>query len=262
MIHKPPALQMMTVGAGEASRAIAFRRREGGVGPTWVWLGGFRSDMASTKASALDAHCAAAERPFLRFDYSGHGESAGEFTDGTISRWLEESLATVREQTAGPVLLIGSSMGGYLALLLARALHATGQSARLAGMVLIAPALDMTESLLWASLPAHAKAAIESDGVWSLPSAYGSNAFPVTRALIEDGRRNLLMGSVVRTHCPAVILQGAMDPDVPLAHTQKAFGDMAMDPVMLTIVKDGDHRLSRPQDLAMLIAAAERLSAP
>jgi pimeloyl-ACP methyl ester carboxylesterase len=249
--------QFLEVGAGPLRRPIAFRRRapvRGGL-PGIVWLAGFKSDMASAKASALDEHCARRGQALLRFDYSGHGASGGRFEDGTVSRWLEESLAAIRGQTSGPQILAGSSMGGYLALLIARAFAAAGEAARLAGMVLIAPAVDFTEALMWARASEADRRAIVEEGVWKRPSAYSDQPYRIARDLIEDGRRHLLLGQTVRSFCPVRILQGMRDEDVPFRHALTLVEHMAGDPVTLTLIKDGDHRLSRPQDLALLLEA-------
>ena len=259
MNHEEP--QFLDVGVGAEKRRIAFRRRAPPQSqkPGIVWMGGFKSDMASTKASALDAFCSQSGRGFLRFDYSGHGISGGAFEDGTISRWLEESLAVFRARTEGPQIVIGSSMGGWLALLLARALEKLGESGRLAGLVLIAPAVDFTEALLWAHASPEARRAIEVDGVWRRPSEYADDPIVFTRGLIEDGRRNLLLGGMIRAHAPVRILQGMKDPDVPYTHALRLVEHMPSDPVTLTLVRDGDHRLSRPEDLVLLCEAVEGL---
>ncbi len=254
--------QFLDVGAGPLRRPIAFRRRapvRDGL-PGIVWLSGFKSDMASTKASALDEHCARRGQALLRFDYSGHGASGGRFEDGTVSRWLEESLAAIRAGTSGRQILVGSSMGGYLALLVARALAAAGETARLAGMVLIAPAVDFTEALMWARATEAERRAIVEKGVWERPSAYSDEPYPITRDLIEDGRRHLLLGQTVRSFCPTRILQGMRDEDVPYRHALTLTEHIAGDPVTLTLIKDGDHRLSRPQDLTLLCEAIDGLA--
>ena len=263
MTNKPGTMQMIDVGVGAARRGISYRLDAGDPArPMIVWLGGLRSDMRSTKASALADHCATLALPYLRFDYSGHGASQGTFATGTISRWLEEALAVVTEIAHGPIVLVGSSLGGYVTLLLARALDALGQAERLKGMVLIAPAVDMTERLMWDAFPEAVKAEILNEGRWDLPSAYGLESTPVTRGLIDDGRRHLLLGAPIRTFCPTVVLQGAADPDVPLAHTLETMKFFACDPVTLTVVADGDHRLSRPQDIALLCDALDRVYPP
>jgi pimeloyl-ACP methyl ester carboxylesterase len=256
--------QFLMTGAPDSieSRAIAYRRRiaTSSTRPGLVWFGGFRSDMLATKASALDSHAAAQGRAALRFDYSGHGESGGRFEDGTISRWLEESLCAVRAQTAGPQILIGSSMGGWLALLAAQALHAAGEGSRVTGLVLIAPAVDFTETLLWAGLDEDKRRRIEDKGVWLRSSAYSPEPVPITRALIHDGRRHLLFGKPLRSYAPVHILQGMADEDVPWHHAMRLTEHLAGDSVVTTLIKDGDHRLSRPQDIERLIAAVDGMS--
>ena len=249
--------QFLEVGAAVDRRRIAYRFRPAvGSGRSGVvWLGGFKSDMESTKALALDGFCAREGRACLRFDYSGHGISGGDFEAGTIGRWLEESLAVVRALTAGPYIFVGSSMGGWIALLAARAL--AGETERLGGFVLIAPAIDFTEALLWPRLPEAARAAILRDGRYEHPSAYSSAPYVYTRALIEDGRKHLLLGGIVRSHAPVRILQGMKDPDVPYEHALTLVEHMPMDPVTLTLIRDGDHRLSREEDIRLLIEAVE-----
>ena len=252
----PQEPQFLSVGKGQISRQIAYRARKGDVAkPGVVWLGGFKSDMESTKALALDAFCAREGRPCLRFDYSGHGRSGGDFEQGTIGRWLEESLAVIRAISTGPQIWVGSSMGGWIALLAARELAAQAESERLAGMVLIAPAIDFTEALLWPRLPEDVRATIMKDGRYEHPSAYSPDPFVYTRALIEDGRKHLLLGGVVRSHAPVRILQGMKDPDVPYQHAMTLVEHMPLDPVTLTLVRDGDHRLSREEDIKLLIEA-------
>lgn len=214
--------------------------------------------MLATKASALDDYASAQGRAMLRFDYSGHGESGGRFEEGTISRWLEESLAVLRATTSGPQILIGSSMGGWLALLVAQALHAAGDD-RAAGLVLVAPAVDFTEELLWNGLDEATKKLIEDQGAWPRPSAYSSEPVPITRALIRDGRRHLMLGAPLRSHAPVHILQGMADDDVPWRHAMRLSDHLVGDSVVMTLIRDGDHRLSRPQDIARLIAAVEEM---
>ena len=245
-------------------RRIAFRRLAPSRGaeprPGIVWLGGFKSDMQSTKAQRLEDFAAAQGRACLRFDYSGHGESDGRFEDGTISRWLEESLAVIRAQTEGPQILVGSSMGGWIALLAARAMGPEEAARRLAGLVLIAPAVDFTEALMWARMTPDIRREIEEKGVWLRESAYSPDPYPVTRALIEDGRRNLLLGSTIDAHAPVHILQGMQDPDVPWSHAMTLVEHLAGDCVTLSLIKDGDHRLSRDDDIASLLAAIDAIA--
>lgn len=224
-------------------------RRIAGVGPTIVWLGGFRSEMAGTKAQALADWAAARGRAFLRFDYFGHGASSGEFRHGTVTRWRADALAVIDELTEGLVILVGSSMGGWLACL-----AALSRPERVKGLVLIAPAADFTERLIWPSLDAHARRAIEADGVWMRPSAYG-DPDPITRELIEDGRRWSILPGPVAITAPVQILHGGADPDVPWRHGLDLALAIGLDNLTFTLVGGGDHRLSRPADLVRLTQA-------
>jgi pimeloyl-ACP methyl ester carboxylesterase len=222
-----------------------------------LWLGGYKSDMKGTKAAAVAGWAAREKRACVRFDYSGHGESEGAFTDGTIGRWLADSLAVFDACCSGPQILIGSSMGGWLALLLTRELkrrQAQG-AASVAGMVLIAPAVDFTEELMWKRFTPEIKRELEQDGVWARPSQYAEEPYLVTRQLIEEGRNHLLLGAMIETGCPVRILQGVEDPDVPWQHAKALVSRLASDDVILTLVKDGDHRLSRPEDIDRMIRA-------
>jgi pimeloyl-ACP methyl ester carboxylesterase len=249
------------VGSGPAGRRIAVRARPGRL-PGLFWLGGFKSDMSGTKAQALDAWAAGQGRACVRFDYSGHGESGGAFEDGTIGRWHEESLAVFDAFCEGPQIVIGSSMGGWMALLLARALakrRGAASRATLAGLVLIAPAPDFTEELMWKNFSPQIRGQIMTTGVWHRPSDYGDD-YPITRALIEEGRNHLLLGGTIDVGCPVRILQGAKDPDVPWQHAFALTHCLPSDDVVLTLVQDGDHRLSRPQDIARMMAAVSELS--
>jgi pimeloyl-ACP methyl ester carboxylesterase len=253
-------LKSLTVESPPPARTIAVRLREGKSPdadgkPGLFWLGGFRSDMKGTKAAALDRWAAEQGRACLRFDYSGHGESGGDFMDGTIGRWLEESLAVYTRFARGPQVVIGSSMGGWLALLLAQRLRARADAAPIAGMVLIAPAVDFTEALMWAQFSDAIKREIEDKGVWLRLSAYGEEPYPITKGLIEDGRRHLILDGLIENRCPVHILQGVQDPDVPWRHAAELVSRFSSDDVVLTLIKDGDHRLSRPEDIERLIAA-------
>jgi pimeloyl-ACP methyl ester carboxylesterase len=243
---------------GDDIRQIAVRARAGAP-PGLLWLSGFKSDMQGTKALALEGWAAEHGRACVRFDYSGHGESGGAFVDGTIGRWLEESVAVFDQFCSGPQIAIGSSMGGWMALLLARALagrRATAPGATLAGLVLIAPAPDFTEELMWKGFSPAIREEIEANGVWLRPSEYGE-PYPITRQLIEEGRNHLLLGSAIEVGCPVRILQGAQDPDVPWKHAFALAHRLPSDDVVLTVIQDGDHRLSRPQDIARIIAAVK-----
>jgi pimeloyl-ACP methyl ester carboxylesterase len=252
------SLNFLQISDGAECRAIAVRRQDG-VSPGLFWLSGYKSDMKGTKAAAL-AHWAELHgRACVRFDYSGHGESEGKFTDGTIGRWLADSLAVFEVCCRGPQILIGSSMGGWLALLMVRALRQRGQNgaASVAGLVPIAPAIDFTEELMWKRFTPAIKRELAEKGVWERPSAYSAEPYLVTRQLIEEGRNHLLLGGMVETGCPVRILQGVQDPDVPWRHAVELTSRLACDDVVLTLVKDGDHRLSRPEDIERLIRAVK-----
>jgi pimeloyl-ACP methyl ester carboxylesterase len=229
-----------------------------GTGPATIWLGGFKSDMQSTKAAVIAEWAARSGRANLRFDYSGHGESDGRFEDGTISAWLEDALAVIRQKGGEAPILVGSSMGGWLSLLAARALQA--EQKKLSGLVLIAPAADFTEELMWNRFSAEIRAAIDRDGVYHHPSEYSEIPTPITRALIEDGRRHQLLGAPLKIGAPVRILQGMQDPDVPWQHVTKLVEHLAEDDVMVTLIRDGDHRLSRPEDLDRLISAVAAMA--
>jgi pimeloyl-ACP methyl ester carboxylesterase len=247
-------LNFLKLGTSSTERQIAVRT-DPGASPGLFWLGGFKSDMQGGKAEALSQWARENGRACVRFDYSGHGESSGEFRDGTIGQWLEDSLAVFEAYCAGPQVVIGSSMGGWMALLLARELRRRSLTrASLAGMVLIAPAPDFTEVLMWQRMPDAVKRQIEETGVWMRPSEYG-DPYPITRNLIEEGRNHLLLGGMIETGCPVRILQGVQDPDVPWNHAVELTSRLAQDDVVLTLVKDGDHRLSRPEDIERLIKA-------
>jgi pimeloyl-ACP methyl ester carboxylesterase len=250
------SLKFLDIGEGADHRAIAVRSAEG-ASPGLFWLGGYKSDMKGTKAQALADWAASKGRACIRFDYSGHGESGGAFTDGTISRWLADSLSVFDACCRGPQILIGSSMGGWLALLLIRELRRRGTTgaAGVAGVVLIAPAVDFTEELMWKRFTPEIKRELAETGVWQRPSQYAPEPYRVTRQLIEDGRHHLLLGGMIDTGCPVRILQGVEDPDVPWQHAKALVARLARDDVVLTLIKDGDHRLSRPEDIERLIQA-------
>ncbi|RAI59820.1 alpha/beta hydrolase [Roseicella frigidaeris] len=224
--------------------ALAWRRRRG-AGPGVVFLGGFNSDMTGSKAEDLSAFCAGRGKAFLRFDYSGHGTSGGRFVDGTIGRWAADAAAVLAALTEGPQILVGSSMGGWIALLLA-----LRQPQRVAGLVGIAAAPDFT-TRIEAALPPEARVAMAREGVWHRPSAYG-DPYPITRALLEEGRNHLLLQAGVPLGIPVRLLQGQRDPDVPWEHALRIAEAIEGPDVQVLLVKDGDHRLSRPQDLRLL----------
>lgn len=254
--------EFFELGSGPAARKIAVRTGAGKT-PGLIWLGGFKSDMQGTKAQALADWAATAGRACVRFDYSGHGESGGTFVEGTIGKWLEESVAVFDRYCSGPQVLVGSSMGGWITLLLARELKkraAKNPKATLAGMVLIAPAVDFTEELMWKRFTPAIKKEIEETGAWTRPSEYDPTGYQITKQLIEDGRKHLLLGGMIETGCPVRILQGSLDPDVPWQHAVELVSRLAQDDVVLTMIKDGDHRLSRPEDLERLMKVVEELA--
>jgi pimeloyl-ACP methyl ester carboxylesterase len=232
---------------------LAWRRVEG-QGPAVVWMGGFKSDMAGTKAQALADWALASGRAYVRFDYFGHGESSGDFAAGTITRWRLDALAVLEELVEGPALVVGSSMGGWLACLAAMA-----APERIAGLVLVAPAPDFTEKLMTPGIPPQGLADLARDGVWQRPSLYG-DPYPITQALLEDGARWSILPGPVPIEVPVRILQGGDDPDVPWAHALELANALNGADVVFSLIKDGDHRLSRPQDIARLIAAVEELA--
>ncbi|MEY4879351.1 MAG: sigma factor SigB regulation protein RsbQ [Pseudomonadota bacterium] len=230
---------------------IAYLTRDGR-SPGVVWLGGFHSDMAGTKAEALDGWAAEKGRAFLRFDYFGHGQSSGAFRDGTITRWRDDALAVIDTLCGGPQILVGSSMGGWIALLAALA-----RPEKVKGLLLLAPAPDFTETLMWDIMPVDIRNEILHRGEWMRPSEYEA-PYPITRALIEDGRKHLLLGGAIPVTCPVRILQGMKDPDVPWEHAVRLAEHLDGNPV-LTLVKQGDHRLSTPDDITRLKETLEGL---
>lgn len=225
-------------------------RRIAGRGPGILWLGGFHSDMNGTKAQALAEWAARCGRTFVRFDYFGHGASSGAFENGTISRWRDDALAVLDGLTEGPQILVGSSMGGWMAMLLAHA-----RPERIAAMVLIAPAPDLTEDLMWAKMPPDVRRAIAEDGRWQYQPD-GAEAYPITRALIEDGRKCLVLGTKLEVRGPVRILHGEADNDVPWQHGLRLM-DVLTGDVSFTLVKGADHRLSTAANLLLIERTVE-----
>ncbi len=254
--------QFITVGSGPAERRIAtlVQPAAGEAQPGLLWLIGLKSDMVSTKAEALAAWTAGRGLGLTRFDYSGHGRSEGRFEDATISDWLDESMAVFERLTRGPQILVGSSTGAHLALLLLRRLmqDAPEQAERVRGLVLIAPAWDLTD-LMWSQLPEDARRAIREEGQWARPSDYDPNGYVITRRFIEDGRKHVFKGTAFNPGRPVLVLQGAQDRDVPIAHARELKSVLAGDWVRITEVPDGEHRMSRPQDLELLYGLIDQL---
>ena len=233
---------------------IAYRKSAGS-GPGVVWLGGFRSDMLGTKASFLDDLMRKAGRAFLRFDYSGHGESAGAFEDGSVGEWAADAAAAFDALTEGPQILVGSSMGGWIATLLAKQ-----RPERIAGIIFIAPAPDFTEALMWPAFSERQRDAIMREGRLEQPSDYTDEPEIITRKLIEDGRNHLVMtGGPIPIRCPVRILQGMQDDAVPWRHAAAFAEAIASDDVEMILTKNGDHRLSEPEDLERLARIIEKL---
>jgi pimeloyl-ACP methyl ester carboxylesterase len=226
---------------------VAYAQVKGN-GPGLLFCGGFRSDMTGTKALALEAAAQKQGRAATRFDYFAHGQSSGDFKDGTIGRWLADTLAVLDELTTGPQIIIGSSMGGWLATLAALA-----RPARCAGLVLIAPALDFTEALMWAEMTPEQRAILQRDGVLREPSQYSDQPYEYHYRLIEEGRDHLILDRPIDLACPVRILQGMRDPDVPWQHALKTIEAFKGGDARLTLLKDGDHRLSRQEDIALLL---------
>ena len=216
-----------------------------------VWLGGFNSDMAGSKAQALADWALARGRSYLRFDYFGHGRSSGQFVHGTISRWRNDALAVIDQLIEGEIVLVGSSMGGWLACLAALA-----RPDRITALVLVAPAADFTEKLMTPAMSQADIAQMAETGVWLRPSDYGE-PYPIARELLEDGAAWSILPGPVPLKIPVHILQGGTDPDVPWRHALALAEAIESTDLVFTLIKDGDHRLSRPQDLARLIAAVE-----
>ena len=237
---------------------LAYRRRfasrDGVNAPGIVFLTGFKSDMTGTKASVLDEFCHARGFGFLRFDYSGHGASSGDFLDGTISRWFADALAAFDRLTEGPQILVGSSMGGWIMLLLALA-----RPERIRGLIGLAPAPDFTEHLIWWNLSDDERARLLKDGKLERPSDYSPEPYVITRALIEDGRKHLLLNGRIAIDAPVRLLHGLNDRDVPHAVSLRLQTRLTSPDVVLQLIKDGDHRMSRPQDIVRLCAAVDEL---
>lgn len=237
---------------GDGER-LAWRKVDG-AGPTVVWLGGFRSDMAGTKAQVIADWALERGRAYVRFDYFGHGESSGDFQHGTITRWREDALAVIDQLAPGPVTLVGSSMGGWISCLVAAAIPE-----RVSSMVLIAPAPDFTEKLMSPEITEHDRKTLQETGVYLRESEYG-DPYPITKQLLEDGARWSILDNPVPIEAPVRILQGGADPDVPWRHALALATAIKGEDVVFTLIKDGDHRLSRPQDLSRLIKALDELA--
>ncbi|MGE0252180.1 MAG: alpha/beta hydrolase [Dongiaceae bacterium] len=239
-------------------RKLAYQHLPGDkTRPGILFLTGFRSDMTGGKATYLQEWAEAHNIQFTRFDYSGHGQSEGKFEDGTISSWCNDALAVLEQIAAGPQILAGSSMGGWIALLLA-----LKRKERVKALTLIAPAPDFTEDLLWPNLSTEQRQEIEKNGVIYLPNDYDERPYPITWQLIEDGRKNLLLRDSIPLACPVRILQGKLDDAVPYATALRLKEKLQSKEVKIHLIEDGDHRLSRDQDLELLRKTVEDLLLP
>ncbi len=235
-------------------RRIAHHRRTGR-GPGVVFLGGFMSDMTGTKAQYLQDWADATGRAFLRFDYSGHGQSSGRFEDGAIGDWAEDAISAIAGLTEGPQVLVGSSMGGWIALLVARAMPE-----RVCGLVGIAPAPDFTEDSMWKGFSDAQRTELIRAGKIIIPSDYSPEGYPITRRLIEEGRNHLVMRAALALPFPVRILQGTADTDVPPEVALRLLDHASSPDLHLTLVKGADHRFSTPECLAMIVSAVEQVS--
>jgi pimeloyl-ACP methyl ester carboxylesterase len=255
--------QFIEIGTGESRRRIAYRREigNGSPKPGLFWLAGLKSDMASTKATALAQYAALNGVDCVRFDYSGHGLSDGPFENGTIGRWLEEAETVFERLAPGPRIIVGSSTGGYLALLLLRRLLETNptEAKRIAALVLIAPAWDLTEELMWNRFSDDARREILIAGRYLKPSDYGE-PYTISRSFIEEGRSHLLSGQSFDPGCRVLVLQGLKDDVVPADHVRGLANILTGGRLRITEVPDGDHRLSRPEDLTRLFAIIDEVS--
>ena len=247
-----PAYQTLSRSDGAT---IAYRNSAGKY-PGVVFLGGLASDMTGTKAGALEAACREAGRAYVRFDYSGHGASSGRFEDGTIGRWTEDALAVLDAVCEGPQVLVGSSMGGWIMVLAALA-----RPERVAGLIGIAAAPDFTEDLMWAGFGEDARRALDTEGVWHEPSDYGETPLAITRALIDEGREHLVLRGPIPIACPVRLIHGMRDTDVPWKVSLRLAETLHSADVALTLVRDGDHRLSEPADLERLHRTLDALCA-
>jgi len=244
-----PAILARTNGA-----KIAYHRLRGKP-PCVVFMTGFRSDMEGGKALALESLCRERGQAFLRFDYSGHGRSSGAFTDGTIGAWAEDAVAVLDAASEGPLVLVGSSMGGWIMLLAALA-----RRERVAGLVGIAAAPDFTETLIWRALGEAARETLRREGVLYEPSQYDEEPTPITLALIEEGRDHLLLDAPIALDCPVRLIHGMKDPDVPWRTSLDLAEKLASADVEIALIKEGDHRLSEPHDIDRLRRTVAGLS--
>ena len=246
-LRQIPAPQFLETGG----KRIAYHSTPG-ASPGVVFFGGFMSDMTGTKALALEALCRRRGRAFLRFDYTGHGQSSGTFTEGTIGGWAADAVDVLDRLTHGPQVVVGSSMGGWIMLLAALA-----RPERIAGLAGVAAAPDFTEDLVWGWMTPEQRNALERDGICHLPDEAGNPTYPITRRLIEEGREHLLLDGQIPISCPVALVHGMADRDVPFETSLKLVKALASEDVTLTLVKDGTHTMSDPKHLPHVIAALD-----
>ena len=230
----------------KSNKKLAYAQTPG-ASPGVVFMGGFKSDMTGAKALALEAHCKTQGRAFVRFDYTGHGKSSGKFEEGTIGSWKQDALDIIDSVAKGPQLIVGSSMGGWISMLVARE-----RPKQVAGLIGVASAPDFTEHLIWDKFTKAQKAEMEKKGVVYVPSCNDQPPYPITRALIEDGRKHLLLGGTIDIHCPVHLMHGMLDEDVPWQVAFAINEKLATKDVRTTLIEKGDHRLSEPDNLAAL----------
>jgi len=241
-------------------RKLAYRKLEG-MGPTVVFFPGFMSDMEGSKALALEDFCRQRGQAYVRFDYSGHGQSSGEFTDGTIGAWAEDGLAIIDQvilkNSGGDLVLVGSSMGGWIGLLCA-----LKRKDRVKAFVGLAAAPDFTKESCWDSYSDEIRATLERDGVYYEACDYGDDPYPMTLKLLKEGNDHLLLDKAIDLDCPVRLIQGMRDPDVPPVTAQRLCDKLNSDDVVITYVKNGDHRLSTDADLKRLCQIVKEVSGP
>ena len=248
-MHSDVTLNYLSAPKGEK---IAYKKSDG-KGPTLVWCGGLKSDMEGGKATNLHDWAIEEERSYIRFDYFGHGESSGAFREGTISRWASDVVQVIDELTKGDVILVGSSMGGWASLL------ATLQRpSRVRGLLLIAPAPDFTQKLTWVDWTDEQRETLERDGIVYVPSDY-DEPYEYSRVLMKDGKANQILDAPINFDGPVRILQGAVDPVVPWEYSRQILDVITSEDVDYTLVKNGDHSLSAPEDLDRLVRVAKEL---
>ena len=235
-------------------RKLAYHKNDG-KGPTVVFFPGFMSDMEGSKALALDDFCRLRGQRFVRFDYSGHGKSSGAFTEGTIGRWKEDALAVIDQVTEGEIIIVGSSMGGWIGLLCALA-----RKSRIRAYVGLAAAPDFTKELCWDRYSDEIRDTLRRDGVYYEACDYGDDPYPMTLTLLEEGNNHLLLDKDIELECPVRLIQGMQDPDVPWQTALRIAEKITGDDVVINFIKQGDHRLSSEADLKRLCQIVQDLS--